>query len=452
MELWDQACALHLDNRFDEAEEIYVQLLEQNHENTGLMATLGSLYVQTGKVGLAIHFLEAAIKGGLRQTDVFTNLGLAYKRVGQLKKSREYFDESIKEEPSPESLSNYSGLLIESGKDSECIDFCERAIKEKPELPIAHWNLALCLLAEGKWERGWSEHEWGLKTQGCREDRKVLDVPIWDGQSPGTVLIYGEQGMGDEIMFASMLPDLLKTNPVVFECYPRLETLFKKAFPEVSIYGTRESRAVDWAYNHKIDYRIPIGSLGQFYRRSSDAFPGTPYLKAHALPKGEKFRVGISWRGGGAKLGRVQKRSVPLAWWKPLFEIPEIEFVSLQYGTGKEEELDLVHGLGYKIKRMDEYADAKDYYETARLAKSCDLVISVCTSLVHLCGALGVPCWVMTPTYPAWRYQNKGRMPWYRSVRLYRSPDPDQLAWHGVIAKMADDLTELMDTRIARVA
>ncbi len=453
MELWEQACALHLDHRYEEAEQIYVQLLEQNHDNSGLMATLGSLYVQTGKIGLGIHFLEAAIKGGMKQTDVFTNIGLAYKKAGQMKKAREYFDESIKDEPSPEALTNYSGLLIESGNDAQCIDFCERALKEKPDLPIAHWNLAIALLSEGKWERAWDEHEWGLKTQGIREDRVVLDVPIWDGKSPGTVLVYGEQGMGDEIMFASMLPDLLKTNSMVFECYHRLETLFRKSFPGVPVYGTREDKEVAWAYDHTIDYRIPVGSLGQFYRRSREAFPGTAYLKADSLPTGDKFRVGISWWGGGAKLGRVQKRSVPLSWWKPIFEIPGIEFVSLQYGNNqKNEDLDLVEALGHKIKRMDEVVDAKDYYETARLVKSCDLVISICTSVIHLAGALGVPCWVMTPRWPAWRYQNSGPMPWYRSVRLYRQPATEQEAWHPVIDRIAYDLDELVNAKQERLA
>lgn len=447
MELWEQACALHMERKFDEAEKIYVQLLEQNHDNTGLMATLGSLYIQTGKVGLGIHFLEAAIKGGLRQTDVFTNLGLGYKQAGQTKKAREYFEESIKEEPSPESLANYSGLLIESGQDEKCIEICERALKEKPELPVAHWNLAISLLSEGIWERAWDEHEWGLKAIGIREDRIVLNVPPWDGKGAGTVLVYGEQGIGDEIMFTSMLPDLLKTNKVVFECFPRLETLFKKSFPDVTFYGTRESKSVDWAYNHKIDYRIPVGSLGQFFRRSSESFLGTPYLTVDStdlLPKGDKFRVGISWKGGGFKMGRILKRSIPLTWWKPIFDIPDIEFVSLQYGHGKEEEIGVVKALGHDVKIMDE-ADAYDYYETAKLVKSCDLVISICTSVVHLAGALGVPCWVMTPKHPAWRYQNSGRMPWYRSVRLYRSPYTELKGWVPVIAKISEDLDEMVN-------
>ena len=130
---------------------------------------------------------------------------------------------------------------------------------------------------------------------------------------------------------------------------------------------------------------------------------------------------------------------MPLSWWKAILEVPNVEFVSLQY-TDAQEEIDLVNALGHDVKVMDEYVKAHDYYETARLVQSCDLVITVCTSVVHLAGALGVPCWVMTPKAPAWRYQNSGPMPWYRSVRLYRKPGADSDAWLPVIEKVAEDL------------
>lgn len=445
MEPWDRAQALHLEGKFDEAEALYVMLLEQNHDNAGLMATLGSLYLQKRKPGLAIHFIEAAIARGLKQSDVLTNLGLAYKQTGQNKKAIQHFEDSIQENPSPEALTNYSGMFIEAGQSAKCIDLCEKAIKASPELPIAHWNLAISLLGEGVWEKAWDEHEWGLKTHGMREDRVVLDVPWWDGTQGKNVLVYGEQGLGDEIMFASMLPDLLKTNTVILECHKRLASLFKRSFPTVHVYGTREDKEVDWAYNHPIDYRLAIGSLGKFYRRTKDSFPGTSYLQADALPRSDKFRVGISWKGGGAKVGRVQKRSVPLTWWKPILDIPGIEFVSLQYGLGRNEDLDLMDALGYDIKRMDEYVEAEDYYETARLIASCDLVISIATSIVHLAGALGVKTWCAVPHFPAWRYQNSGPIPWYRSVRLYRSPSTEQNAWHAVIERVSYDLGQLME-------
>lgn len=441
-ELWKRAQALHLEDKFVEAEEIYAQLLEQNHDNAGLLATLGSLYLQVQRHGLAIHFLEAAVAKGLKQADVYTNLGLSYNQSGQRDKAKVYFEASIKDDPTPEALANYSALFVESGENEKCVALCERAIEGNKELSLAHWNLSLSLLSDGVWERGWDEYEWGLKAVKCREDRKTIDVPMWNGE-PGTVLLYGEQGLGDEIMFASMLPDILKTNKVVFECHKRLETLFKKSF-DLPIYGTREAHENTWAEAHKIAYRLPIGSLGKFYRRSRESFPGVPYLKADALPKGNKFRVGISWTGGGAKMGRVIKRSVPLSMWKTILNVPNVEFVSLQY-TDCKDDLDLMGALGYSINVMDDYARNIDYYETARLVASCDLVISVCTSVVHLAGALGVPCWVITPRWPAWRYQNQGGMPWYRSVRLYRQPEPKPDAWRPVIERIGLDLDDLVN-------
>jgi len=117
-------------------------------------------------------------------------------------------------------------------------------------------------------------------------------------------------------MFASMLPDVLKTNDVILDCHSRLQTLFETSFG-IRCYGTREQQEVPWTVNHKIDASASIGSLGKFYRRSKEAFPGTPYLVAPAAEKGNKFRVGISWTGG-MKAGRVVKRTVPLSWWKTI--------------------------------------------------------------------------------------------------------------------------------------
>jgi tetratricopeptide (TPR) repeat protein len=410
------------------------------------------LYCEQERYGLAIHFLEAAAKT-LKEADVYTNLGLSYKKVHQVQKAREWFEKSIQENPTAESLCNYSAMFIECGEDQKCMDLCEQSIAKKPDLNMAHWNLSIGLLGNGKWERAWDEYEWGLKEPSLRENRDLAGVPYWNGEE-GTVLVYGEQGMGDEIMFASMLPDLLKTNKVVFECHTRLENLFRKSFPQIKVYGTREEREKPaWVSGEKIDYRISIGSLGKFYRRTQDSFPGAPYLKADPLPKGNKFRIGISWTGGGIKPGRVAKRTVPLVYWQSILNTLDVEFVSLQY-TDCAKDLELVNGMGHDIKIMDEYAKAHDYYETARLVASCDLVISVCTSVVHLAGALGVPCWVMTPKWPAWRYQNTGRMPFYRSVRLYRQPSEDARAWIGVVERIAQDLPQYIksEQRILRLA
>ena len=439
MEIFEQANEFHRNKQFAEAEKLYDQLLTQNHRHPHLLATVGSLYLETGKTGLAIALLEASMHYDktLRQSDIMANLGMAYYRSGQIEKAKEYLERAIKAEgASAQAFASYSALFIESGHPEKIIGACEKAIAKNASLPIAHWNMSMALLGQGNFERGWDEYEWGLESVGMRPNRKIGEkTPYWDGTPGKTVVVYGEQGIGDEIMFASMLPDLLKTNTVILESHKRLKTLFEKSFPVV-VHGTREEREPQWPKDHQIDYRMSIGSLGKYYRRSRAAFPGTPYLKAEPLlPKG-KFRVGISWTGG-LKEGRVLKRSVPLSWWKPILEQP-CEFVSLQY-TDCDEEIDLVNALGYDIKRFPE-VKMEDYYETARLVQSCDLVISVCTSVVHLAGALGVPCWVMTPKNPAWRYQDTGGMPWYQSVRLYRQPDTTQDSWFPVIKHIAMDL------------
>ena len=446
-DIWEKANALHLAREFEAAEKLYDELLTQNPYNPGLLATLGTLFLQTKRTGLAICLLEHAVKIGFRQSDVLSNLGLAYKYSGQQDKAMALMEESVKKNPSGEALANYSALFVEAGQDEKCKAICKRAIDLSPDHPLAHWNLSLSLLADGQWERAWDEYEWGLKPGCLRIDRALGGAPAWDGKSPGRIAAYGEQGIGDEIMFASMLPDLLKTNEVVLECHTRLKTLFEKSFPGVTCYGTREELEPKWVDDEQFEHRIAVGSLGQFYRRSRESFPGTPFLKAEPLPKGEKFRVGISWTGGGQKQGRVHKRSVPLSWWKSILNVPDVEFVSLQY-TESSDDLNMMDALGYSIKRHDDIVvKAHDYYETARLVASCDLVISVCTSLIHLAGGLGVPCWVMTPRHPAWRYQNEGGMPWYKSVRLYRQPEAKQEAWRAVIERIGFDLDELVHGR-----
>lgn len=452
MELFEQATELHIAGDFEGAEPLYDQLLSQNHDNAGLLATMGTMYLAWGKPGLAISLLEHSLvtsKHG-RPSDVLSNLGLAYKHCGLREKSIKYFKEACedKRNPSPEAMTNYGALFIESEDRDTGKRLLEHAIKVKPELALAHWNYALILLAEGKWDTAWDEHEYGFQCKS-RVDRQYGDIPQWDGSPDKTLIVYGEQGIGDEIMFASMLPDVMRTNDVVLDCHKRLKTLFQNSFG-VPCYGTREDGEVEWLHKHKIDAKCSIGSLGKFYRRTKEAFTGKPYLIAESAPKGSKFRVGISWTGG-QRAGRVQKRTVPLSWWKTILN-NDCEFVSLQY-TNCSDEIRIVNEMGYDINEFDAIK-AEDYYETAKLVKSCDLVISVCTSVIHLAGALGVPCWVLTPHEPAWRYGIKGPMPWYRSVRLYRQPETSSDAWLPVVQKVGLDLDELLTSqnRILRVA
>ena len=136
-------------------------------------------------------------------------------------------------------------------------------------------------------------------------------------------------------------------------------------------------------------------------------------------------------------------RSVPLSWWRSILDNRDVEFVSLQY-TDCEAELELMEKQGYSIRQYPEIK-ADDYYETAKIVKSCDLVISICTSVIHLAGSLGVPCWVMVPNKPAWRYGVAGGMKWYRSVPLYRQNKDE--SWMPVVERVGSDLADLLSIK-----
>ena len=298
-------------------------------------------------------FVENIIES--RISEIVSMVGLEIKNSGQGEKCHEYLALACEGNPTAEVLSNYAGIFTQTGNPEKAQELCERALAKNPEIAIAHWNLSLALLESGQWERAWDEHEWGLKksanTSSMRVDRDIGKAPYWDGTPGKTVAVYGEQGIGDEIMFASMLPDLLKTNTVILECHKRLKHLFELNFPVIPIYGTREDSAISWPFDHEIDYRVSIGSLGKFFRRTKESFPGTPYLKAEPATKGKKFRVGISWTGG-QKASRVMVRTVPLSWWKAIL-CNDCEFISLQY-TDCAEEISIVEKQGYSIKQFPE--------------------------------------------------------------------------------------------------
>lgn len=435
-EILRNADAFNLDGNFVEAEKLYDQLLTQNHDSPSLLATMGTMYLRSQRLGLAISLLHRAADL-TPQSEILCNLAIAYKYSGQYEKAMKYFEKATRVNPTAEAFATYSAMFVNVGTPEKALTEANKALKMDPQHAMAHWNRAMAMLELGDWEHAWDEHEWGFDAK-MRVRRNIADAPYWDGTEGKTVVVYGEQGLGDEIMFASMLPEMMARNDVILESHPRLKTTFEKSFPGLKVYGTRDKPESDW--QHEIDYSVSIGSLGKWFRRSRGDFPGTPYLKADPLPRERRFRVGISWTGG-LKQGRIRTRTIPLAWWGSILSNPECEFVSLQY-TDCAAEIESVNREGYEIKQVPE-AKADDYYETARLVASCDLVISCCTSVVHLAGALGVPCWVMVPNKPAWRYGVTGGMPWYRSVRLYRQPKGDADAWKQVVERVGFDLSEL---------
>ena len=344
---------------------------------------------------------------------------------------------------------NLATALYHNGQFAEAERVYERILQHEPNNVSARWNRAHNFLVRHDFEHGWPEYRYRLQAEGVWHPRLIPFAP-WQGEplDGKSILVSAEQGLGDQIMFASCLPDLLAAGArVVLECDHRLAALFQRSFPEVRVLGSRQERVPRWLREvGDMDFHVPAGNLPGFFRRSAADFPShRGYLRAdpdkvarwrswlEALGPGRK--LGISWRGGTAA-SRRRLRSLTLEDIQPILKVPGCRFVCLQYGEVREE-LASLRDQGVEIAYAPEAI--ADYDETAALCVALDMTVSVCTSVIHLNGALGRPVWVMVPTVPEWRYGQSGEvMPWYPSARLLRQRRPND--WASLVETVAGDL------------
>ena len=332
-----------------------------------------------------------------------------------------------------EAHSCHAQVLLFQGRVQEAIEACEVSLQLDPDASYTRMIRALALLSVGEFAAGWRDYE---ARKGVYPLYAVRKLPFaeWDGAplAGRRLLIYQEQGLGDEIMFASCFPDALRSGAdCVIECSPRLETLFARSFPAARVISAMQN-SPDVGHLDALppcDFQVAAGSLPRFFRNSAADFAGrSAFLCADAaavVQWRERFRsvgpglnIGIAWRGGVRQTNQAG-RSLPLAALLPLLAMPGCNFVSLQHGEQDEELALLQAAHGVHIRRWPVTDASID--DTAAMVSALDLVVSVTTTVAHLAAALGCPTWVLVPYNPEWRYQTTGsRMPWYPDMRLFR--------------------------------
>ncbi len=428
------------------AETALLARLNEDFHDAEALLWLGAVHLQQGHNGAAVALFRQVISLDPSCSDALNNIGVAYKAENRHDMAESLWRLALEQRADAQIWCNLASLYVNEGCPEKAIAAAEEALVLEPGHAGAIWNRGLARLEQGDWAAGWADYDAGIR-HGKRVDRVYPGVPdLWDGRPDQRVVLWGEQGLGDEILFASMLPDAIaRSAAVTLDCHPRLATLFRRAFP-ITVHGTRKSDEVPWAETLTADARASLASLGGMFRRCDADFPGTPYLKADQTAaaalraRGDgRLRVGIAWAGGSKKT-RADYRSIPLPLWRPILD-QDVELISLQYTDDAAQTLhDLAWETGIRIHHPPQIR-AFDYDETASLVASLDLVIAVCTSVVHLAGALGVPCLCLVPAKPAWRYGLRGEaMPWYNSVRLFRQA-PDT-GWAPVIDRVASVLRD----------
>jgi Flp pilus assembly protein TadD len=384
-----------------------------------------------------------AVRLNPKQLSFRANLALVLKDQGRIEEAQALYRAMVEEAPDyPKICMDMGTLAIECEGNAEAARQWYRKAQTVSDNPRAFLAEGIVNLLAGDFALGWPQYEARKKVLDQRAQQEPFQrFPAWQGEimEQGRLLVYGEQGLGDEVMFASMYPDLTeRARHITLLCDIRLQALLERSFPQLRVIGApREEFATQAAKLEGIDKAVAAGSLGQHFRRQAADFPARAYLRADPARSeqwgeklaalGEGRRVGISWTGGMQRTGR-SRRSLTLEQLQPVLGLPGIKWISLQHNDSGG--CEAIHRFPGVTRDMDELAS---------LISALDLVVSVCNTNVHIAGALGKEVLVMAPFVPEWRYGLSGeRMVWYPSARVFRQARYG--AWGEVVARVAAEL------------
>jgi tetratricopeptide (TPR) repeat protein len=354
------------------------------------------------------------------------------------------------------SAANYEiGVTFDQQGDwQSSITWFQRACILNPSYADGELSLSTTLLRAGCFAEGWHHYRARWRSESlARKQVLTPDIgssrPDYNGRRRGRrVLVWGEQGVGDDIMFGGLLSEFQDhCDEILLQVDRRLVGFFERALPEVRVFE-RGTPIPEECY----DEHIPLGDLGKWLRPSRESFEGKGgrYLQAQeglsrrlreelGVGTAEKL-VGLSWRSANPLSGI--SRSIPLRLLVPYLSSAKNRFLNLQYGDMRAEIEGLKRDSGVEVLSHPSIDNMEDLEGLAGLVEACDLVISIGNATAHLGGALGKRTWVLLPYLAGWRWLHEGdRCPWYESVDLYRQVERDR--WDSVLEQMGRDADSL---------
>ncbi len=462
-----------------EAVPILRRGVEMSPDSSALADLLGTAFSEGGNFEDAETAYRRALITAPGDAGVLNNLGNVLKNLGRFEESRDAYLESLERRPGhadtelnlagvlenledyegaeaasrrsiaaapgdPDAHANLARMLLAQGKLDEVEAAAKRALELDPRRAEAHEVLGIYYFLRGRLSDAWEAYEWRWREEADR--RGNFTQPTWSGEPVAgkTLLVWGEQGVGDEVLFAGMLPDLLDAGAdIVLECDERIIPIFERSFEGVE-YLARNDDHRSAAALEGIDFQVPLGSLGRWLRPDFDSFPRREsYLVADETRTAalrDKYRedspglvVGVAWRSENPRIGR--DKSIPLMELRPLLELPQKRFVDLQYGDTIGEREILQRETGQTLLHDDDIDQMADLDAFTAQVAAMDLIVSISNTTVHVAGALGVPTWIMLPMRPMWRWMaDREDSPWYPSVRLFRQSVAGQ--WTDVIERV----------------
>ena len=385
--------------------------------------------------------------------DAHVNLGNPLQLLNRYEEAIEHYRKALALDPKlAVARMNLASALQALNRPDEALRELDEAIALWPDYAEAKNNKSLLLLALGRFVEAWALHDSRWDFGG--EDKRPRPYPQrrWSGEAvDGPLLIWGEQGLGDQILYASLLPELAeRAASIVLEVEPRLVPLMARSFPGVRVVARGAG-----LYQGPVEAQTSVVGLAQWLRPSWDAFrtPDRGFLAAdparsarlrERVTQDRPIAIGISWRSTHPVFG--QSKTARLSDFEPVSRLPGCGLVDLQYGDTRAERDEVAARSGMTITKLDDIDNTNDIDGLAALIAACDVVVTVSNTTAHLAGALGKPTWVMVPHGNArlwYWFKDRPESPWYPRVharfQAYREP------WAALAARTAADVKAYLD-------
>jgi tetratricopeptide (TPR) repeat protein len=450
------------------AETFFAKYLASRPDSIDAANNLACAVRDQFRHGEAIEILRGAIQANPTSPLLWNTLGTVLSEQGEFETASLFFSEALNcDEGAFRARYNRGNAKLALGNAEEALADCEAGLAQA-QLPEERMMMQLArstiLLNLGRIAEGWEAYEARLDPDYADPTHFLFDRPRWrpdDDLHGRSLLVIGEQGLGDEVLFGNVLPEVIQAlgpeGKLWLAVEPRLVPLFQRSFPE-AIVGAHASRKVDArTYRaapfvrepEKIDLWTPFASLLRGFRTSLGDFPDRPaYLAADPgrvahwrgvldeLGPGPK--VGLLWKSLKRETARARFYS-PFDAWAPVLAVPGVVFVNMQYGDCDEEIAAAMTQMGVRIHQPPGIDLKNELDEVAALGCALDLTIGPANATSNIAAACGAEVWLIS-TPGAWPKLGTRRYPWYPSMRVFDAPAFNR--WAPVMQQVAEALSE----------
>jgi tetratricopeptide (TPR) repeat protein len=456
------------------AEKFYRFECKLAPDNPDGVINLAGVLRDQGKFEEAIEILRTAIYAHQGNHELWNSMGTVLNDAGRPEEAITFYQEALRLKPdygrAHNNMANVYELL---GEPEKSLPHYTEALKdpadETEEATMRH-SRSMVLLACGQLAAGWDANAARLDPNRAQATLFTIDAPMWDGTDPAqirgkTVVLVGEQGLGDEVLFMNTVKDMIEAvgpdGELRIACEYRLMPLVKRSFPEAVVghhmsatVEGREVRAVP-KIGDGADFWTPMATPLRAFRTRLDAFPDAPGFLTADPDMQAAFRKQLDGFGAGLKVGILWKslkmdprRSrffSAFDAWEGVLKTPGAEFVNLQYGE-VQDELDLAgERFGITIHQPRDIDLKMDLDKVAALSSVCDLVIAPMNATSNLAAACGGKVWFIHARSSAWTMLGTGHQPWYPQSRSFFSEGFKN--WDATMAKVQTALVDEIKAR-----